>query len=136
MGACETDQKGLWTPRLAYHRDRWLLPRADAKLVVWEHTFVTSQGSASARFQRAIQGRHLFQAEIAAFEMTTLSLEDALALVVLYAETEDEKFERAGIRWLGRLLLERPMNIAVAAQSVELVAKLRGPGLSGQQERS
>ena len=68
--------------------------------------------------------------------MTTLSLEDALALVVLYAETEDEKFERAGIRWLGRLLLERPMNIAVAAQSVELVAKLPGPGAEWAAERS
>ncbi len=90
--------------------------------------FVTSQGSATARFQRAIRGRHLFQAETAAFEMTTMSLEDALALVVLYAEAEDDKFERAAVRWLGRLLLERPMDIAVAAQSVELVAKLRGPG--------
>ena len=60
--------------------------------------------------------------------MKTVSLEDALQLVVLYAEAEDDKFERAAVRWLGRLLLERPMPLAVAAQSVELVAKLRGPG--------
>ncbi len=90
--------------------------------------FVTSQGSAHSRFQRAILGRHLFQAETAAFEMKTLSLADALALVVLYAEANDDKFERAAVRWLGRLLLERKLDIAVAAQSVELVAKLRGPG--------
>ena len=60
--------------------------------------------------------------------MKTVSLEDALQLVVLYAEAEDDKFERAAVQWLGRLLLERPMPIAVAAQSVELVATLRGPG--------
>lgn len=51
-----------------------------------------------------------------------------MALAVLYAETEDDKFERAAIRWLGRLMHERPMDLAVVAQSVELVAKLRGPG--------
>ena len=60
--------------------------------------------------------------------MGSLSLEEALALVVLYAESEDDKFERAAVKWLGRLLLEKPMPLAIAAQSVELVAKLRGPG--------
>ena len=60
--------------------------------------------------------------------MKTLTLEDALALVVLYGENEDDKFERAALRWLGRLMHERPMDLAVAAQSVELVARLRGPG--------
>ena len=42
--------------------------------------------------------------------------------------TDDDKFDRAGVRWLGRLMLERPMDLPVAAQAVELVAKLRGPG--------
>ena len=36
--------------------------------------------------------------------MGTLSLEDALRLVVLYAEAEDDKFDKAAVRWLGRLL--------------------------------
>ena len=89
---------------------------------------MTSQGSPESRFQRAVASRNLFLAETAAFEMEALSLEDALQLVVLYAEAKDDKFERAAVRWLGRLLLERPMPIAVAAQSVELVATLRGPG--------
>lgn len=65
-----------------------------------------------------------------------LTLEDALALVVLYAENEDDKFERAAVRWLGRLMHERPMDLAVAAQSVELVARLRGHGQSGRLVRS
>jgi hypothetical protein len=77
-----------------------------------------------------VRVRNVVLAETAAFEMKTLSLEDALALVVLYAEANDDKFERAAVRWLGRLLLERPMPIAVAAHSVELVATLRGPGAS------
>ena len=50
---------------------------------------------------------------------------ESVAHVVLYAEAEDDRFERAAVRWLGRLMHERPMNLAVAAQSVELVAKLR-----------
>jgi hypothetical protein len=79
------------------------------------------------RFRRALRGRNLFLAETAAFEMGVLTLDDALALVALYAEAEDDKFERAAVRWLGRLLLEKPMPLALAARCVELVAGLRGP---------
>jgi hypothetical protein len=74
-----------------------------------------------------VRSRNLFLAETAAFGMGGLSLEDALALVVLYAEAEDDKFEKAAVRWLGRLLLEHPMPLALAARCVELVAELRGP---------
>ncbi len=79
------------------------------------------------RFRRALRGRNLFLAETAAFEMGVLTLDDALSLVALYAEAEDDKFERAAVRWLGRLLLEKPMPLALAARCVELVAGLRGP---------
>jgi hypothetical protein len=92
---------------------------------------VTSQGSAGTRFQRSIQARNVFLAETAAFEMGSLSLEDALQLLVLYAEAEDDKFAKAAVRWLGRLLLERPMPLAVVAHAVELVSQLRGPGGPG-----
>jgi len=84
-------------------------------------------GIAGSRFERAVRGRDLFLAETAAFEMSELSLVNALALVVLYAEAKDDKFERAGVRWLGKLLTERPMPIALAARSAELVSELRGP---------
>jgi hypothetical protein len=50
-----------------------------------EHVFVTSQGSASARFQRACDRGQVLQAEMAAREMGRLSLMHALSLVVLYA---------------------------------------------------
>ena len=45
-------------------------------------------------------------AELAAREMERLSLDDALALVYLYGETNDPKFERAALRWLTRWIAE------------------------------
>lgn len=79
------------------------------------------------RFRRAIERRSLINAELAAREMGQVSLEDALSLVILYAEQGEPRFEKAAVRWLGRLLLEKPMPISLAAQCVELVSQLRGP---------
>ena len=45
----------------------------------------------------------MFHAEVAARELGALSLGEALELVVLYAEVEPAKFERAAVRWLGCL---------------------------------
>src|SRR4051812_46336446 len=95
--------------------------------MVCEHTFVTAQGSPATRFSRAIERRSLINAELAAREMAQVSLEDALALVALYAEQGEDRFERAAVRWLGRLFLEKPMPFGLAAQCVELVGQLRGP---------
>jgi hypothetical protein len=89
--------------------------------------FVTSQGSPATRFSRAIERRSLINAELAAREMGQVSLEDALALVILYAEQGEPRFEKAAVRWLGRLLLEKPMPLSLTAQCVELVSPLRGP---------
>lgn len=44
---------------------------------------MTSQGSARARFQRAVKRRHLLAAETAARELGTLSLSVALSLCLL-----------------------------------------------------
>ena len=71
-----------------------------------EHVFVTSQGTAHGRFQRALERGNLEQAEQAARELGWLSLVDALALVVAYARTGSPKFEPAAVRWLARLALE------------------------------
>lgn len=69
---------------------------------------MTSQGTAHGRFQRAIQRRHLNAAEMAARKMGSLSLIDALSLVVCYAQAGSPKFEAAAVRWLTRIALERP----------------------------
>ena len=67
---------------------------------------MTSEGSPYARFTRALQRRSLVEAEAAAHELATVSLEDALQLVHLYAERGSPKYERAALRWLARYLEE------------------------------
>ena len=68
--------------------------------------FVTEQGSALTRYRRALERRHIFGAEVAAREMAFLSLPDALGLLALYAAEDSPKFDKAAVRWLGRLALE------------------------------
>ena len=85
------------------------------------------QGSPRSRFRRAIERRSLINAEMACREMGNVSLEEALQLVVLYAEQDDPRAERAMVRWLGRLFLEKPLPFDLAATCLELVAQLRGP---------
>jgi hypothetical protein len=83
---------------------------------------MTSQGTAHARFQRAIQRRHVAQAEMAAREMGQLSLIDALTLVACYARTGSPKFEQAAVRWLTRLADERGASlrdVTIAAAALE-----------------
>jgi hypothetical protein len=90
---------------------------------------VTSQGSAHARFQRAVERGQVFQAENAAREQGYLSLHDSLRLVVLYAEEGSAKFEPAAVRWLARLALEgrdvRMTDIQLAAAALVSLRGLR-----------
>src|SRR5262245_45493788 len=75
-----------------------------------EHVFVTSQGSPSARFQRALATGNPTIATAAAAELGSVPLADALALVLIYRDAADRRFERAAVRWHGRLCLElRPL---------------------------
>ena len=81
-----------------------------------EHTFVTSQGSAHGRFQRAIQRGNVLAAETAIRELGGLNLGDALAFVLLLAHADPGRFERAAVRWAGRLALEAPLTTLADAQ--------------------
>jgi hypothetical protein len=49
---------------------------------------MTSQGTPHGRFQRAIRARQLFHAELAARELGSLTLADALALTALIAKED------------------------------------------------
>ena len=69
---------------------------------------MTSQGTASGRFTRAIQRRNLFDAEIALREMRDPSLLVALDYLALLAELKPERFPAAAVRWHGKLELEAP----------------------------
>jgi hypothetical protein len=95
---------------------------------VREHVFVTSQGSASGRFQRACDRGQVMQAEMAAREMGWVSLIHALSLVVLYARVESPKFEPAAVRWLARLALEgRDVGLDEIQLAAAALECLRGP---------
>ena len=90
--------------------------------------FVTSQGSASGRFQRACDRGQVEQAEMAARELGWMSLMHALSLVVLYARAGSPKFEAAAVRWLARFALEgREVRLNEIQLAAAALACLRGP---------
>lgn len=99
---------------------------------------MTSQGTAHGRFTRAIATRNLRGAEMAARELATLSLDNALKLCVLLAERDPPRYERAGLRWLERFIAEQSPPIAEVALAASALAELRhsrrGAGL-GSLER-
>lgn len=67
---------------------------------------MTSQGSAHGRFTRAIQQHNLWAAEAAMRELRPVSLVDALDYLELLAVVRADRFDRAAIRWHGRLETE------------------------------
>jgi PAS domain-containing protein len=74
------------------------------------HRHMTSQGSAHARFQRAIKRGHLLAAETAARELGALSNSDVLALVLLYHRFGDRWFELAARRWIRRVQIDHSLR--------------------------
>jgi hypothetical protein len=67
---------------------------------------MTSQGSPYARFKRALARGSLHQILAAAAELPHIALDDALA--ICEAMQGHEQADRAAVRWLARLALERP----------------------------
>jgi hypothetical protein len=69
---------------------------------------MTSQGSPYARFKRALASGNLMNVRAAAAELPTVPLADALQVCELLRRSAPHLYERAALRWLARLLLERP----------------------------
>jgi hypothetical protein len=69
---------------------------------------VSSQGSAYARFRRALLTGNLFLIRKAAAELPRVNLRDALDICVAIREAEPAGFERAALRWLARYCVEYP----------------------------
>ena len=92
------------------------------KLHLWERVFVTSEGHPGARLQRALAAGNIFAAEQAAFEVPFVPLTEARALVELYAEKGDRKFERAALKYLRRYLDEADPSLGDVAQVAALLA--------------
>ncbi len=86
--------------------------------------FVSSQGSAYSRFQRALTTGNLRLIEAAAAELPRVSLEDTLAIMIVLAQRGDPRFERAAARWVGRLLTETPADLSDARFPLALVDRL------------
>jgi hypothetical protein len=70
---------------------------------------MTSQGSAYSIFRRAVARGDLTAVRAAAAELPAVPLHDALEILCLILAQEPQRFERAAVRWLARLLLERPV---------------------------
>src|SRR3954469_16527418 len=70
--------------------------------------FVSDKGSPYVRFKRALATGNLALVRTAAAELPAIDLGDALAICLLMSDRDDERFERAAVRWLARVALERP----------------------------
>jgi hypothetical protein len=62
---------------------------------------------------------------MAARELGGLSLDDALSLCLMLAERDPQRFERAALRWLQRLIEERLPPVADVALAAASLAELR-----------
>jgi hypothetical protein len=87
---------------------------------------MTSEGSAYARFRRALDARDVFGASAAALELHHVGLGDALELTLMYLESEPARYERAALRWHARLCKDAQLTLDEAAASLGLLAALRG----------
>jgi hypothetical protein len=88
---------------------------------------VSADSSPYARLRRALDRGSLIQAEAAARECKTLGPEDSLRLLMLLLHERDDRYERAAVRWLGKLLAERPhIGLEKAEEAAGALADLAG----------
>ena len=84
---------------------------------------MTSEGHPGARLQRALTVGNLTAAEQAAFEVAFVPLTNARALVELYAEQGDPKYERAALKYLTRYMAEGSPSLGDVAQIAAVLAE-------------
>ena len=81
---------------------------------------MTSDGSPYTRLRRAIQAGNLAIIYATAAELGSVALRDALGILLVIEAKDDERFERAAVRWAGRLALEAPdLELAELAGALE-----------------
>jgi hypothetical protein len=73
--------------------------------------------------RRALERGNLIAAEQAAVELGFIPLVDARALVELYAQKGDSKYERAALKYLRRYLDETDPSLADVAQLAGVLAE-------------
>jgi hypothetical protein len=72
---------------------------------------MTSSGSPYARFQRALVTGNLTLIRSAAAELPRIGVAEAAAMLLVIQRADPEQYERAAIRWLGRLCLEQRTRV-------------------------
>jgi hypothetical protein len=75
---------------------------------------VTSDGSAYARFRRALDTGNQSLVLAAAGELPQIALDDALRICLVLRDGDPARYERAAVRWLGRFALEA-RNVTIDA---------------------
>jgi hypothetical protein len=89
---------------------------------------MTSAGHVVAHLHRAIASGNLLAARaLAAEPPRPLTLDEALAVLVLIAEREPATFPRAAARFAGRLALERPVSVAELEHAAATLVDLPAP---------
>ena len=86
---------------------------------------MTSQGHAHARFRRALLTKNVSLIEAAARELQHVGLDDALRVLVVFAERHEARYERAAVRFVARVMLERRLNLAEARYVLALTEALQ-----------
>lgn len=90
---------------------------------------VPSKGSQHAEFQRAVERGNLLLAVTAARDLGQLTLTDSLGLLLLFADKDPDRFERAASRWHARFVLEaRDLEISEAFAALAALTLLTGHG--------
>jgi hypothetical protein len=84
---------------------------------------MTSDGSAASRFRRVVT-KNLGLIVPAAADLPRVGLADALAILAIMAEQQDPRFQRAPVRWVGRLLTETPTTLRDACCALAMVERL------------
>ena|SRR5205823_13923469 len=67
---------------------------------------VPSGGSAYVRFRRALETGNELLVLATARELPSVGLKDALRICLVLRDGDPNRYERAAVRWLGRLALE------------------------------
>jgi hypothetical protein len=86
---------------------------------------VSIKGGPYANFRRSLETRNLSIILPAASELAWINLADSLEILALLAQEGDPRFDRASVRWIGRLLTETPpMTLKEARWAIAMVEQL------------
>ena len=94
--------------------------------------FVGEHGSPYTRFRRALAARNPLLVTAAALELGRLSLADALAVCLVFRDSDRERYERAAVRWHARFCHETAgVTVQDAQLALAALTALTGPARHG-----